>query len=88
MTKQEFLSGKVFKVSNSIVGNTYQFIPSNNNGDSDSNGYIQKNIMSGDRVVLSDHEGNVTKIGTKTFEMFTFVMDKKVKLKYRFDELI
>jgi hypothetical protein len=83
MTKQEFLSGKVFKVSNSIVSNTYQFIPSE-----DGNGYIQKNIMSGDRVILSDHEGNVTKIGTKTFEMFTFVMDKKVKLKYRFDELI
>ena len=88
MTKQEFLSGKVFKISNSIFNSTYQFISNGSNESGDIKGFIQKNIMSGDKVVLTDHEGNVDKIGSKTFEMYTFVMDKKVKLKYRFDELI
>lgn len=88
MTKQEFLSGKVFKISNSVSSSTYQFISNDINESGDTKGFIQKNIMSGDKVVLTDHEGNVDKIGSKTFEMYTFVMDKKVKLKYRYDELI
>ena len=88
MTKQEFLSGKVFKISNSVFSSTYQFISNDSNESGDTKGFIQKNIMSGDKVVLTDHEGNVDKIGTKTFEMYTFIMDKKVKLKYRYDELI
>lgn len=83
MTKQEFLSGKVFRVSNS-GGNTFQYVAH----EGQPEGSIQRNIMSGDKVVLFDHEGNVSKIGSKTFEMYTFVMNKKVKLKYRFDELI
>jgi hypothetical protein len=83
MTKQEFLSGKLFRVSN-LRGNSFQFVAHEGH----SEGSIQRNIMSGDEIILFDHEGNVSKIGSKTFEMYTFVMNKKVKLKYRFDELI
>jgi hypothetical protein len=87
MTKQEFLSGKVFKLADHSYSNTYQFIPSKSK---DVEGFIQRNIMSsdGDRVILFDHEANITKIGSKTFEIYSFVMSKRVQLKYRFDELI
>jgi hypothetical protein len=74
MTKQEFLSGKVFRVSN-LRGNSFQFIAHEGH----SEGSIQRNIMSGDKVILFDHEGNVfglnvEKIGSKYITLYDFNM--------------
>ena len=87
MTKQEFLNGKVFKFAKHSLGNSYQYGTPMSEG---CDGYIQRNILSsdGERIILTDHEANVSKIGTKTFTVYTFVLDKKIQLKYRYDELI
>jgi hypothetical protein len=87
MTKQEFLSGKVFKLAKNTGSNTFQYGPATSSG---CTGYIERNILSsdGERVILTDYEANVSKIGSKTFTVCTYVLDKKVQLKYRYDELI
>ena len=87
MTKQEFLSGKVFKLAKNTGSNTFQYGPATSKG---CTGYIERNILSsdGERVILTDYEANVSKIGSKTFTVCTYVLDKKVQLKYRYDELI
>ena len=87
MTKQEFLSGKVFKFAKNTGGNTFQYGESTLVG---GDGYIQRNILSsdGERVILTDYEANVSKIGSKTFTVCTYILDKRIQLKYRFDELI
>jgi hypothetical protein len=87
MTKQEFLSGKVFRFEKNTGSNTFQYVsPFEDFGE----GCIQRNILSSDggRIILTDHEVNITKIGTKTFTVYTYVLDKKVQLKYRFEDLV
>ena len=86
MTKQEFLSGKTFKFAKNTGSNTFQYGKS----EEGFSGYIQRNILSsdGERIILTDYEANVSKIGSKTFTVCTYVLDKRVQLKYRFDELI
>ena len=90
MTKQEFLSGKVFKLAKNTGGNTFQYGSSPSEGCKWNYGYIQRNILSSDKkeVILTDYEANVSKIGSKTFTVCTYILDKKIQLKYRFDELI
>ncbi len=87
MTKQEFLSGKTFKFAKGTSSNSFQYGAPPSEGCS---GYIQRNILSscGERTILTDYEANVTKVGSKIFTIFTYIMDKKIQLKYRFDELI
>lgn len=82
MTKEEFLNGTSFTVG------TPRF-----KGDSTFtyNGGIlcQESRSSIDnRVVLSSYELNITKIGNVGFEGFTYVVNKEVKVKYRFEDLI
>jgi hypothetical protein len=86
MTKQEFLSGKTFKFAKNTGSNTFQYGKS----EEGFSGYIQRNILSSDgkEVILTDYEVNVTKVGSKTFTVYTYILDKKIQLKYRFDELI
>lgn len=87
MTKQEFLSGKTFTFSLHNGRNTFQYVsPFGGIGE----GSIQRNIISLDeeKVILTDYEANVSKLGSKTFTVYTYVLDKKVQLKYRYDELI
>jgi len=88
MTKQEFLSGKVFKFAKNTGSNTFQYISPIEGMTSE--GSIQRNILSsdGEKVILTDYEVNVSKIGSKTITVYTYVLDKKVQLKYRYDELI
>jgi hypothetical protein len=40
------------------------------------------------RVVLDDYECNILKIGSKSFTGFTYVLNKRVNVKYKFEDLI
>ena len=83
MTKEQFLSGKVFYVG----GKKYK-------GDStycfNEAGSISRQSRSSidERIVLDDYECNVVKTGRVGFEGFTYVMGKKVTVKFKFEDLI
>ena len=82
MTKDQFLSGIPFYVG----GKSYK-------GDSTyyyDGGHISRQVRSSvdERIVLADYECNVTKIGRVGFEVFNYVMKKKVVVKYRFEDLV
>ncbi len=82
MTKQEFLNGVSFKVKgfgNYKGGNTYKYAEC----------IVEESRSSiDDRVVLSSYHCNVLKIGSKSFSGVTFIMGKRVNIKYRFEDLI
>jgi hypothetical protein len=82
MTKDQFISGQSFK----IKGTTYK-------GDSTykvhDNCIVRESRSSIDETVqFYNHHCNVIKIGKVQFEGFTYVFDKKVKVKYRFEDLV
>jgi hypothetical protein len=82
MTRQEFLDGVSFKVEgfNTYKGaSTYKY----------DECIVEESRSSIDeRVIITTHHCNVSKVGTKGFEGFTFVMNKMVKVKYRFEDLV
>jgi len=82
MTKQEFLSGVSFKVKGfgGYKGaNTYKY----------EDCIVEESRSSIDeRIILSSHHCNILKIGSKGFTGFTYVMDKRVNIKYRFEDLV
>jgi hypothetical protein len=82
MTREQFLSGVSFKVKgfNTYKGaSTYKY----------DECLIEENRSSIDeRVIVTSHHLNVSKIGTKGFEGFTFVMNKMVKVKFKFEDLV
>jgi hypothetical protein len=82
MTKQEFLNGTCFllKASTYKGESTYKF----------DEGVITKQSRSSvdNRVVLDDYECNISKIGRVGFEGFTFIMGKRVNVKYKYEDLI
>jgi hypothetical protein len=82
MTKQEFLNGTLFtlKAVTYKGESTYKF----------DEGIISKQSRSSvdNRVVLDDYECNISKLGTKTFSGFIFIMGKRVNVKYKFEDLI
>ena len=82
MTKREFLSGVSFKVKGfgEYKGaNTYKY-----------DDYIMEESRSSldGRVLLTSYHCNIIKIGSKGFTGFTYIMDKKVCVKYKFEDLI
>jgi hypothetical protein len=83
MTKEQFLSGAPFY----IKGKSYK-------GDStytfNGLGSISRQSRSSvdDRVVIDDYECNVDRVGRVSFSGFTYVMGKKVVVKYRFEDLV
>ena len=83
MTKQEFLNGTFFTIKTPKTSNgesTYKF----------DEGIITKQSRSSvdGRVVLDDYECNISKIGTKGFTGFCYVMGKRVNVKYKFEDLV
>jgi hypothetical protein len=82
MTREQFLSGVSFKVNgfNTYKGaSTYKY----------DECIVEESRSSIDeRVIITTHHCNVSKVGTKGFEGFTFVMNKMVKVKYRFEDLV
>jgi hypothetical protein len=84
MTREQFLLGVSFKVKGpSYKGDcTYfyeQYV-----------GCIIKQSRSSvdERKVLEDYECNVPKVAKTGFEGFTYVMKKKVVVKYKFSDLV
>ena len=84
MTKQQFLSGVQFYVlGKSYNGaSTYSYC--------ESAGCIMRQSRSSidERVVMDEYECNVPKITKTGFEGFTFVMKKKVVVRYKFSDLV
>jgi hypothetical protein len=82
MTKEQFLNGTSFRVkgfNNYKGGPTYKY----------DNCIVEENRSSIDeRVIITNYHLNVSKIGSKGFEGFTFVMNKMVKIKYKFEDLV
>jgi len=82
MTKEDFLSGKVFK----IKGPTYR-------GDATfyySSGSLSKQIRSSidERVIVDDYACNVRDVTKNTFSIFVFVLNKKVTNRYKYTDLV
>jgi hypothetical protein len=86
MTKQEFLAGNPFSIGLKYRkgDSTYYFTSSEI-----TSGSLSKQIRSGvdGRVITDDYHLSVDKIGTKSFAGFVFVMEKRVNIKYRFEDL-
>jgi hypothetical protein len=81
MTRDQFLNGVSFKVKGpSYKGaETYYY-----------DGRIMKESRSSldERVIYRDHHANVIKVGRVGFTAFSFVLEKKVVVKYRFEDLV
>ena len=84
MTKKQFLSGTQFYVNAKRYNgdSTYSYNEKDN--------YILRQSRSSldEKVVVNDHECNITKVGRLGFEGFSFCMKKKVTVKYKFEDLI
>lgn len=85
MTKQEFLSEMCFTIGVPTYkgASTYSY-------QGTTNGLIMRQSRSSidNRVFLDEYECNVPKIGSKSFTAFTYVMNKRVTVKYKFENLI
>ena len=82
MTKQDFLKGKSFRVAGLTYkgARTYRY---------DGECILQETRSSIDeRLIISDYHLNIEKIGRTNFSGFTFVMEKKVNIKYKFEDLV
>jgi len=84
MTREQFLNGTIFRVAGPTYkgANTFHYNEKNNYMLTQSRSSIDE------RVVLEDFECNVLKVGRVGFEGFTFVMNKKVVVKYKFSDLV
>ena len=81
MTREQFLSGVSFKVKGFTYKGAETF-------------YYEECIMKESRSSLDEkvmyrgYHTNVAKVGRVGFTAFTFVMNKKVVVKYRFEDLV
>ena len=86
MTKQEFLAGNPFSIGlkYSKGDSTYYFTPYET-----TQGSLSKQIRSGidGRAITDDYHLSVDKIGTKSFTGFVYIVNKRVNIKYRFEDL-
>jgi hypothetical protein len=76
MTKQEFIEGKTFGFPRIFGKYAYR---------GEESGELGLGIMV--NVGINLYEANVEKIGSKTFTAFTFVLNKKVTIKARYEDL-
>ena len=84
MTKQQFISGQPFYVGRKTYKGAQTFYYREN----DNCISTQSRSSVDERIILDDYECNVTKVGRLGFTAFTFVMRKKVVVKYRFEDLV
>lgn len=82
MTKQEFLSGMCFTIGAPTYkgASTFKF----------DEGIICKQSRSSIdcRVVIDEYECNILKLGSKAFSGFTYVMGKRVNVRFNYVDLI
>jgi len=83
MTKEQFLQSVEFKTSS----RTYKGAPTFSYNE---NGYLSEQLRSSsdERCIVNQFCCNIIKVGSKGFSAFTFVMDKRVVVKYKFEELV
>lgn len=83
MTKEQFLSGVSFKVvgkSDYKGASTFKY---------DGECILQETRSSIDeKIMYNAYHLNIKKIGRLGFEGFVFVMNKKVNIKHKFEELV
>ena len=82
MTREQFISGAPFYIKRKAYkgDSTYYY-----EGKSISR---QSRSSIDNRMILDDYECNIGKVGRVGFTGFTFVMGKKVVVKYRFEDLV
>ena len=80
MTREQFLNGVSFKLPNQLLrgANTYIL---------DEETILQEVRLQDGTLLFREHEANIGKIGRLGFEAYTFVLDKKVNIKFKFEEL-
>ena len=76
ITKQQFLDGKEF----TLAGGNYKL---NDTGDAIHKVY---RTDKGELIMVSS-EANIDKVGTKTVSTYTFVFNKHIKQKFRFEDM-
>lgn len=83
MTKQEFLSGRPFRVAGSIDykgASTYFY---------DGECIMRQARSSEDeRVIYSDYHMNIKTVGDKWFSGFTYVLHKQVQIRLKYEQLV
>jgi hypothetical protein len=82
MTREQFLNGVSFKLKGlTYKGDwTYKY---------DGQAIIRESRSSVDeRILTYDHHCNVFKVGKVGFKGFTYVFNKRVKVKVRFEDMI
>jgi hypothetical protein len=84
MTKEQFLSGVQFYV----LGKSYSGACTYSYNQSAECMMRQSRSSIDERIVMDEYECNVPKITKTGFEGFTFVMKKKVVVKYKFEDLV
>jgi len=85
MTKEQFLSGVQFTLGTARRGDsTYSY------DGSAKAGHISRQLRSAvdQRILLDDYECNISKLGRVGFTGVTFVMGKRVVVKFRFSDLV
>ena len=82
MTREQFLSGEQFYIG----GKSYKGAATYNY----DGGHISRQTRSSlnEEIIINDYECNITKVGRVGFTGFTYVMLKKVVVKYRFTDLV
>jgi hypothetical protein len=84
MTKQQFLSGVQFYV----LGKSYNGASTYSYNESANCMMRQSRSSIDERVVMDEYECNVPKITKTGFTGFTFVINKKVVVRYKFEDLV
>jgi hypothetical protein len=84
MTAEQFLNGTSFTVGAPRYKGAETFKYDNGGGC-----IIRESRSSRDqRVLFVSHECNTIKIGRTGFTGFTFIVNKRVNIKYRFEDLV
>jgi len=84
MTREQFLNGTIFTVGGPTYkgASTYSY--------NENAGCMMRQTRSSldERVVMNEYECNVPKVTKSGFEGFTYIMKKKVVVKYKFSDLV
>ena len=80
MTKEQFLNGVSFKLPNQLLRGTSTYV-------FDGEKILQEFRRENGGLLFKDHEANIDKIGKVKFTAYTFVMDKRVEVEFRFEDL-
>lgn len=80
MTKEQFLNGTSFLIPEkaTVGSNSYAY---------EIGSIVQEYRNVKGEVMFKVYEANVSKIGRTGFEAYNFVLGKKVKVKYKFEDL-